>query len=199
MASSQIEICNMALSHLGVSTYIAQMNERSKEANVCRLFFDAVRDTALEAFDWSFARRYVNLALSNEQAPNWQYAYAYPSDCVKPRRIVIPGRRNPRADQRIPFEVATIDGKRFILTDVEDAQLAYTMRVTDPNLFSASFVDVMSALLASRIAMPLSVSTTIARQAAQVAADALDNAVASDAGTGQEDPPQESEFISARA
>ncbi len=198
MASSQVEICNMALANLGVTTFIAQINERSKEAGVCRLFFDSVRDTTLEAFDWAFARRRVRLALTNASVTNWAHAYAYPSDCISARRIVIPCDRRPRANERIPFEVSSDGQKRLILCDLEDAELVYTVRVEDPNLFSASFVAAMSAALSARIAMPLTVSTTISNNAIQLAARALDAAVASDENQGQEDEPKESELIAAR-
>lgn len=198
MASSQVEICNMALANLGVTTFIAQMNERSKEAGVCRLFFDSVRDATLEAFDWGFARRRVRLALTSGSVTNWAHVYAYPSDCIAARRIVIPGDRRPRANQRIPFEVSGDGQKRLILSDVEAAELIYTMRVEDPNLFSASFVAAMSAALSARIAMPLTVSTTISNNAIQLAGRALDAAVASDENQGQEDEPKESELIAAR-
>jgi len=198
MAASQIEICNMALASLGITTFIAQMDERSKEATVCRLFWETARDATLEAADWNFARRRVKLALTLSSVTNWQHAYAYPSDCIKARRLVIPGDRRPRATERIPFEIAVDGDKRLILTDLVDAELIYTQRVTDPTLFPSSFVTALSAALAARVAMPLAVSSTIAEAAMQAAARSLNDAVAQDEREGQEDEPKESELIAAR-
>lgn len=201
MASSKTAIANMALSNIGISTYIADIDtERSKEANVIRLYYDQARDSVLEAYDWGFARKSRVLTLTAEEFTNWEYAYSYPSDCVKARRIEYEGLRNPRADQRIPFEVrVNNDGtQRYIVTDQVDAELVYTMRLTDPNMFSPSFVNALSTVLSSLIAMPLSVSTSITDKATARAAQVLDGAVASDERESQEDHPADCEFIAAR-
>ena len=198
MASSQIAISNQALAHIGVTTSIASLTESSKEARICALFFEPVRDTLLEAFDWGFARKRVALALSTAEVTNWEFAYAYPSDCVAARRLALAGQRNPRADQRLPFELASDGAVRLLLADQEDAELVYTARITDANLFSPGFVELMGYALAAKIAMPMAVSTSIANMARQAAADAFNAAVARDLNQGQEDQPVACEFLTVR-
>lgn len=189
----------MALAHIGVSTFIASAGERSKEATICNQFFEPVRDSLLEAFEWSFASRRVSLALTDVEITNWLYAYKYPADCVAARRLVYEGLRNPRSDQRIPYEIGYDGTQRLILTDQVDAELIYTARITDPNLFSPLFVTAFAWLLAEPIAMPLAVSTSLADRAAKRASQWLSAAIAGNLREGQEDQPAESEFISARA
>lgn len=198
MATSQIQIYNLALGHLGISTFVASLTERSKEATVCNQFFDGARDSLLELFDWNFARKRVRLALSPTVVTNWGYTYLHPTDAVKARRIAYPELRSLSADQRIPFEIATDGSARLILTDQVDAELIYTVRVTDPNLFAATFADALAAQLATRIAMPLSVSTTVKDAAEKKYVAVLNTAIAVDLREGQDDVPPEADLIAAR-
>jgi hypothetical protein len=198
MASSQVQISNLALAHIGVSQFIAAPNEKSKEANICALFFEQVRDNLLESLEWNFASRRVKLAQTTSAITNWLYAYQVPTDCIAARRLVMPGMRMLPSESRIPFEIGS-DGKQtVILTDQENAELIYTERVTDPNRFAPSFVTALSWYLAAEIAMPLAVSTQLADRAAKMAQAAFNSAAASDLQQEQEDNPPESEFIRAR-
>lgn len=199
MPSSNIAIANMALSHIGVTTTIAALTEASKEARACNRFLEHVRDTLLEVHDWGFARQRVALALTTDAVNNWQYVYQYPVDCMVARRITSPGLRVLRADQRIPFESASDGARRLLMADLQDAELVYTMRITDPNLFPASFVDLVAKTLAAYIAMPLAVSTSISQSVSNSAQNALDMAIAADLRDGQEDQPPEPDLLAARA
>ena len=89
--ASVIEICNRALSNIGNSRSINSLNEASKEADQCSLHFDACRDAALADFDWNFATKRLALADTNNPPPDWQYAYQYPTDCVRITEIMVPG------------------------------------------------------------------------------------------------------------
>jgi hypothetical protein len=78
---ADVDICNLALSHVGVSTEIANLDtERSKEAQACRRFYEPTREEVLRAFAWPFATRFVDLQLVEEE-PNdeWAYSYRYPA------------------------------------------------------------------------------------------------------------------------
>lgn len=200
MASSKIEIYNMALGSIGITEFVASDTERSKARITCSKFYDGVIDSMLELFDWSFARSNVRLALaSNSKITNWQYAYLIPPDVVAVRRIVIPGNRNPRADQRIPFEQGIDESDtRVLFCDVPDVEVQVTRRITDPNRFSPLFIDTVFTQLATRIAMPMTVSTTMENKAANAAARALEVAEAANMNQEREDQPRESEFLEAR-
>lgn len=156
MASSEVQICNMALGHVGISIFIDSLSEQSQQATVCNLFYEPCRDMALADFDWNFARRRVALADLGTPPTNWLYRYALPADCLAVRYLVVPGSREPRANQRIPYEIAEEGEVRVLYTDQEEAELVYTRRVENPNLFSAQFVKALAQLLASEIAIPLS-------------------------------------------
>jgi hypothetical protein len=153
MAASDTEICNIALSHLGVGKEIANLEtENSNEANACRRFFDTARDATLRDFPWPFATKFADLSLV-EETPNdeWAYSYRYPSDCVRLRRV-LSGNRTDTPDTREPYKIAQDASGLVIFCDKEDAEIEYTVREEDPILYPMDFVVAFSYRLAAMIA-----------------------------------------------
>lgn len=151
--TSVVEICNMALRHLGVSREIQDIDENSKEAAACRAFYENTRDEVLRDFDWSFARRRDTLSVV-ETDPNldWSYSYARPADAVAIRNIPNDaGIRTDTASSRVPFDEGRDDTQELIFTDQVDAELVYTIRETNPEKYPPDFVSALSLLLASYI------------------------------------------------
>lgn len=148
------EICTLALSHLGVSIEINNLEtEKSKEAQACRRFYATTRDEVLRDFSWPFAKVIEALALVEED-PNteWGFSYRYPSGCLKVRRVLNgSGVRVDTEDTRVPFTEGRDTTGLLIFTDQEDAEVEYTMRETDTERYPADFVDTLSLLLASKI------------------------------------------------
>ena len=85
---SDVEICNIALSRVAHSQPIASLTEKSKAAELCRMFYGPMRELVLRAFPWPFAESLVALADIGTPAPGWAYRYRYPSECLKVRNIV---------------------------------------------------------------------------------------------------------------
>lgn len=152
MASlSATDICNMALSHLGISKEIANLNEQSKEAEACRRFYDITRQSVLKDHSWPFASKYATLALI-EQNPNdeWTYAYRYPVDCLFLRRI-LSGLRNDTEASKIPYAISQDDAGYVILTNQDSAQVHYTIDVSE-SLFTSDFALALSYRLSHYMA-----------------------------------------------
>lgn len=198
---SAVDICNMALSRIGISQRIGNLDtEKSNEANQCRLWYDQSRKTVLQAVDWNRARRRnVPLALI-EAAPNsiWGYSYAYPNNCLAIRYLVPPGMRFPRKDQKIPYEVAN-DGERIVIyTNLELAEATFTHDLVDPSLFDAIMVSALAYLIASEVALPLSVKSEMAKQARDGYGFMLNQGAAANANEGELGPEPTSEYESFR-
>lgn len=155
--SSIIEICNRALSNLGNSRSINSLTEASKEAGECSLHFEPCRDAVLADFDWNFATKRMALADTGNPPPDWQYAYRYPTDCLRITEIMLPGVRNPTATQRVQYEVGADSAGtgRLIYTDLPQAWLRYVARITDVNMFDPIFQEALSWRLAAAINMVL--------------------------------------------
>ena len=198
MAASVISICNMALARIGVSSFISSLSEASNEARVCALFYDQMRDYALRDYPWNFANKRIALSEAGDAPTNWEYMYVYPSDCLKARAIVPPGLRAPRSDQRIPFETGYYDGQRVIFSNQAQAELIYTTRIEDPTIFDPMFTSALSYLIASEIAMPLSVQPAVAKQARDAYALVSSAAAASNMTESTEQPAPDSEFVAIR-
>lgn len=197
MALTDIQICNMALGHLGHTKFIASLTEPSLAADLCELYYEPARDFVLEDFPWPFATKYVTLGLVEED-PNddWTYSYRYPDDCVYARRIVNEiGRTNPNPP---PFKVGADDDGRLIYTDEEDAILEYTKLVTDTNLFPAVFAMATSWYLASLIAPGLAKDKKQALNCLQIYGVVKGTAEARQLNEQQQSVEPESEAIRAR-
>lgn len=83
--ASEVEICNLALAHLGDAATVASINppEGSAQAEHCARFYPVARDALLEMHDWSFATKRVTLPmLATNPTIQWGYAYAAPNDMV---------------------------------------------------------------------------------------------------------------------
>ena len=60
-ATSDVQICNMALAHCGLTILIADLAETSQQGVLCNLFYEPTRDKVLQAIPWPFARKYARL------------------------------------------------------------------------------------------------------------------------------------------
>jgi len=143
----------MALSHLAVSKEIANLDaDASQEAQTARRFYDVARDKVLRDFDWPFTTKIDVLALV-ELEPNteWAYSYRYPTDCLKVRRI-LSAVRNDDTTTRVPYKLAQDASGLLLFTDMQDAQLEYTVKSDDPQFYPADFTLAFSLFLASLMA-----------------------------------------------
>jgi len=145
MAFSETQICNRALSILGVSEIIS-LNQETPEARACKAVYETVRDMALSEFTWGFASSYKRLnKLTEEPLDEWENAYSFPNDALKIQRIYSESCRS----QGFPFSVVA---GNIIYTDVDDAVAKVTMRIVDSGLFPPHFIDLFSARLAIELA-----------------------------------------------
>lgn len=197
MASSDVEICNMSLSRVGVSVFLETLDtsvDNTTEAVLCALWYGPMRDYVLRDADWSFARRYRALSLV-EMDPNgeWRYAYRYPTDCFRARRIVQIGLRvNPKPP---PFVVGGDDAGKLIYTDEPDAVLRYTTRITDPTVFDPKFDSALAWRIAVEIAPPLSRVKGMQQVAVDNYRMEIAAAEAEDANESSSDDPPDAQWI----
>ncbi|MGV3930468.1 hypothetical protein [Citrobacter braakii] len=198
--ASVIEICNRALSNIGNSRSINSLDEASKEAGQCSLHFDACRDAALADFDWNFDTKRVALADTNNPPPDWQYAYQYPTDCMRITEIMLPGIRNPTAAMRVPYVTGADSAGtgKLIYTDQPAAWLKYVGRVTDVNMFDAIFIEALSWRLAAAINMPLTGSADLGNNALSMYNRVILSAGSHSLNESQEQQPPMDEFTAAR-
>lgn len=160
--SSEVDICNLALSHFGQDANINAIDppDGSAEAEHCARFYPIARDEALEAHTWTFATFRETLAELVNDRDDWAYRYELPSQCLKPRTVLPDGYTESENDGE-PFERENDS----IYTNAENAVLVFTKRMTDPTKFSPLFTSSMTWLLGSYVSGPITKDATGAIQA----------------------------------
>ena len=134
--ASITQICNMALSHIGADARIVSITppDGSVEAGHCAMFYDAARTEMLESGEWSFSLRRAQLTEVTNVSNAWGYAYAKPSDCMRPMRILAAGAVSDGTGAKFVQEGDTL------FCDEPEAVLVYVRDVTDSGKFTPSFV-----------------------------------------------------------
>lgn len=198
-ATTEAQVCNLALALVGSRQFIDRLDENSTEADVCNRLFRSTRNRLLEAWPWRFAQKRTVLALSTETRSGWGYCYTMPANCLKPRRIW-DGERRPGAGGSIPFakELNDAGTGHLICTDQEQAELVYTMELTAVGLWPAHFVEALAAALAVPLGAALSAKPQLMQMLKQNAVLELRAAAKHDADDAEADPEPDSEWIRER-
>lgn len=183
MITDEVSIYNLALNAVGTRSTVALPTEKSREAEVCRLWFGPVRDRVLRAAPWASTRAWSRLALLKERddsaawvtgdpEPGYQYVYAVPSDMLAPRYLA--------GWQR--FSMGSYpDNKLALMTNVPNALLTYTKRQEVVGLWDTGLQMAVVYALAAHIAMPLTGKPARARNALEQANDFILSAREEDA------------------
>ena len=195
--ASEVDICNLALAHLGDAATVASLNppEGSAQAEHCARFYPIARDALLEMHPWGFATKRVTLALLSSGWPEGDYSYAQPSDALNIIAVLPADATDDysqgsfmAASSYVPQAYSCeVDGSgnNVILTDQADAVLRYTSLVTDTTKFSPLFIMSLSWHLASLLAGPIlkgDVGAAESKRCASMAMSYLSQAAESDAG-----------------
>lgn len=192
--SSVVDICNIALSHLGDTASVTSIDppEGSAQAEHCARFYPIARDSLLEMHDWKFASKRALLAELTSETDAWEYAYAMPADALRIIAVTAPDADDDNASSRLlgayspqPYAIEALStGALVIYTDQEDAAVRYTAYVTDSGKLPPLFVMALALHLASMLAGPIlkgDSGAAEAKRCATAAKEYLAKAAASDA------------------
>lgn len=150
--ATEIELANMAISHLGTAGNIQSLTERSKEAKIVKTFFDIALEATCRDFTMPHTKKFVTLQLVEETpTTEWLYSYRYPNKCVLFKRI-LSGIRTDTHDSRVPFVQSSDNSGKLIFTDMIDAVAEIVEIPKNLNFFSADFCLAYSFRLAFYIA-----------------------------------------------
>lgn len=156
--ASAVDICNLALSHLGDGATVSSIDppEGSAQAEHCKRFYPIARDNCLERHPWNFSTKRVTLAELSGAAPaSWVFAYAWPNAALGIFDVYSAGAGNDDTDGE-EFVVETLpSGDKVIYTNAEQASARISVSISDTTKFSPLFVAAVSRLLASYLAGPI--------------------------------------------
>lgn len=155
MVSQVVDIFNLACSQFTRSS-ILSVNEKSREAELCSLWYDPTLKSVLRAAPWNFATavkrldllatRDFNLAwASADPMPEWTYEYQLPSDLIRPRYLTSYGR----------FDLGTRGSTSVLYTNEPLATLVYTKEQPLIHLWDDSFVTAMARALGANVVLGL--------------------------------------------
>lgn len=177
--STPADVANLVLVRLGRDERVGNLYDGSEQAKNFLDIYGQTRDAVMTERDWDFNERMVaatvlktapaagyfppNLwnAATNPPLP-WFFEYAYPADCLKVRALRIAPIQTPNFDPKpvlftvvndpIPVQGQQTAPGKVILSNLADAYLVYTGRVTDPTAWKPAFIEAFIAALARRIA-----------------------------------------------
>ena len=195
--ASEVDICNLALSHIGTKSTISALSEQSNEARQCNIHYAKARDFVLRIHPWGFAEKILALALLSDPPPNWLFKYQYPTDCVTGIEVL---PEDKTVELPIPYKlgIASDLNSKVILTDREDAYFRYTARVTNATLFDDAFVQALSWYLASQLALPLTGAKAIRNEAIRGYLIISGQAETADLNENEPDPEREASWTDGR-
>lgn len=153
MATSDVEVCNLALQKLGASR-IASLTENSTNAEECNAAYEHLRKTELRRYRWNFARKRAVLPAS-AIAPAFDYAAAYPlpADYLQLRRPAI---------TPLDWQIESHEGQSAILSnDGAPLEIVYTADVTDPTRFDDCFTEMLACRIADHICLKVTGNTSM--------------------------------------
>jgi len=171
MATTEVDVYNLALSSIGTKSVVALAGENTVEARACARWYDEVRDTVLRAAHWPSCKAYSRLALAatrddtlewttGDPEPGYKYAYSYPSNMLAPRYL----------SDYSPFTLGLINANvPAIMTNKEDALLFYSFRQTNVQLWDVSLLMAISFALGAHIALQLTGKPARSQRAAELA------------------------------
>jgi hypothetical protein len=174
-----IQICNLALSHLGDIATVANITApTTAQERYCATFYPMARDLIMEKHAWSFATVRKDLVDSTVTPPDsWQYAYDLPTGLIDMLAVLDPNSVDdyttpvvfqtsgistaPVANlgvvtpQPFTIEYNEAGSKMVLFTNVQDAVGRYVISVTDPARYPMHFVNALAYRLASFLAGPI--------------------------------------------
>lgn len=164
MVGAVVDIYNLALNAVGGRNNVSATSEQSREAEVCGLWYEDIRDQILAAAPWPEATKMDYLAsvseatgddwVAGDPKPGYTYTYGLPADCIRPQYLTTFDR----------FQVTYYsDTVKALHTNAYQAILLYTMKLDNVSLWGSPLRMAIVYGLAANICMPLSGKPTRTR------------------------------------
>lgn len=161
--TTETEITNAALRKGGGAKRILAMTDSVGSAGIAADVLASERDDLLRSGVWNFAITRIKLGqLTTLPAFGWAFAYGLPSDCER----VVTVHDNDAGVGAVPYKVESLlqpDNSyiNVIAADSNTIYLRYCRMVTDPNLMTASFRQVLILRMAKIFAISIAKSNPL--------------------------------------
>ncbi len=152
---SEVTICNQALTALGSASglntgFITSLQDNTREAQLCALWYPSARDAVLHDGAWTFATKRAAL-VADATAPEWGYStrFLLPTDVFH----VFEMYEDPE-DPNPSIKRWEIEGD-YLLADLEKVWIRYITRVEDTTRYRPLFTQALVYRLAMELAIPI--------------------------------------------
>lgn len=187
MQSSETGIVNLALSTLE-EPGILDINGAGRTEQVARLWYAPVRDAALSAYPWNFAKARASLpALAAAPAFEWAAQAQLPADCLTVRKVMGGAR-----------EEWEVEGRRLLCNLAAPFDITYTRRIEEVTQFHPLFVHVLALNLAQAMAPEITGSIMREDRVSGRLAELVRHAQRIDAMEKGHEPQPVSDYLTAR-
>lgn len=199
--ASQVDIANYALNLLGASN-ISSFDENSKAGRLVNQFYEGTRDSVFRSHPWNCLIRRAELPRETE-TPEFGYAYQYalPTNpfCLRVLEFSNGTLSYPQ-DNMVSNSggpVFAIEGRK-LLTDEGTVKIKYVAKITDPQEYDVSLIQVIAARLAANIGYAITGSNSIVQMMYAKYDEEIKEARLNDATEGAPQRLEASDFIESR-
>lgn len=161
--STETELVNAALRRGGGAKRILALTDPIGSAGIASDILASERDDLLRAGVWNFTITRAKLGqLATLPVFGWAFAYGLPTDCER----VVSVHDNDAGTGAVPYKLESIQQPdqsyiNIIASNSSSIYLRYCRLVTDPNLMTASFRQVLILRLAKIFAVAIAKSNPL--------------------------------------
>lgn len=161
--ATETELVNAALRKGGGAKRILDLSDSVGSAGIASDVLASERDDLLRSGVWNFAITRIQLGqLATLPVFGWTYAYALPSDCER----VVSVHDSADGTGATPYKIESVKQAdnsyiNVIATDSNAIYLRYCRQITDPNLMTASFRQVLILRMAKIFAISIAKSNPL--------------------------------------
>ena len=199
--ASQVDIANYALNLLGASN-ISSFDENSKAGRLVNQFYEGTRDSVFRSHPWNCLIRRAELAQETDTpAFGYAYQYALPTNpfCLRVLEFSNGTLSYPQ-DNMVSNSggpVFAIEGRK-LLTDEGTVKIKYVAKITDPQEYDVSLIQVIASRLAANIGYAITGSNSIVQMMYAKYDEEIKEARLNDATEGAPQRLEASDFIESR-
>ncbi len=194
--TSATDICNMALGYLGAERISNFENPKTKNEQLCQLFYPLVRDELLESRDWSFLIKRAVIEAEPIPKPEWGFGNGFipPVDSVR----ILEVRDNDSTDRYSANSLNWALEYGVIVAKADKVYIRYITGLAPTTAYSGQFIVALAAELACQMCIQITENRTLKQDLMMVAADKLAKAAATDGLQGRSEQIRASTLTQAR-
>jgi hypothetical protein len=196
---TKVDICNMALSHLGMQA-ITTLLEDNPSTRACNKFYDPSLDAVLSEFRWPFATvKQALVGVTDETLEmEWDYIYVYPTQALRIWNVYNESTIVDKDQQEFEVVFQVDENRKVICSNNDSAYAEYSYRVQDTNIYDPLFNLAFSLRMAGSMAHTLIGDAEVSKDLLTTYANAISDAKRMNSIERIKKPYQTSSYVNSR-